>query len=122
MPKGIYPRTKENNLKISRAMVGNQRALGYRHPQKVKDMLAKRITGAKCPWWKGGITLINKKFRNSKAYQDWRKAVYERDEYTCQECGVRGGILNVDHIKSFANHPALRLNIDNGRTLCLECH
>ncbi len=72
--------------------------------------------------WKGGITPINTKIRNSTEYRDWRIAVFERDDYTCQECGSRGVTLNADHIKPFAYYPELRLCIDNGRTLCVPCH
>lgn len=37
---------------------------------------------------------------------------------TCQ----KGGKLNADHIKRFADFPTLRLDISNGRTLCECCH
>lgn len=50
--------------------------------------------------WKGGVTIIYQQIRNTLEYRQWRSDVYERDDYTCQVCGVRGGtILNVDHIK-----------------------
>lgn len=52
----------------------------------------------------------------------WRKAVFERDNYTCQLCGVRGTYLEADHIKPWAYFPELRRLIDNGRTLCKSCH
>ncbi len=55
-------------------------------------------------------------------YRDWRAAVFERDDYTCQVCGQRGGKLNADHIKRFADFPELRFEVSNGRTLCVECH
>jgi len=32
-------------------------------------------------------------------YIDWRKSVFERDDYTCCECGKQGGTLNAHHIK-----------------------
>jgi 5-methylcytosine-specific restriction endonuclease McrA len=72
--------------------------------------------------WRGGVTPLNKKGRLSSDYRKWRKAVFERDDYTCQRCKVRGGILHADHIKPYAKYPQLRYDLGNGRTLCLDCH
>ena len=86
-----------------------------------------RRTGVNNHNWKGGITPLRGKIRGSGEYKLWRKAVFERDNYICVFCGLRSGngravILNADHIKPFCDYPELRFAIDNGRTLCKECH
>jgi hypothetical protein len=88
---------------------------------------SKNNLGEKSHFWKGGLTDENRKLRNSYLARNWRKAVFERDDYTCQECGARNGNgktvhLNADHKKPWFSHPELRFEISNGRTLCLECH
>ncbi len=72
--------------------------------------------------WKGGITPINLKIRNSEEYKSWRKTIFERDKYTCILCDYRGKGLVADHKKPFALFPELRFSIENGRTLCNSCH
>lgn len=72
--------------------------------------------------WKGGISLLNKQLRKTVEYEEWRKAVFERDNYSCQNCEVTGGYLEADHIKPFSLFPELRTDINNGRTLCKPCH
>lgn len=60
--------------------------------------------------------------RSLRANKEWRKAVYERDDYTCQCCGNRGGEINAHHILNFADNPDVRTDIQNGITLCKGCH
>lgn len=72
--------------------------------------------------WKGGITPEIIMIRTSVEMRLWREAVFARDNFTCQQCGLRGCELNADHIKPFALYPELRFAIDNGRTLCIPCH
>lgn len=82
-----------------------------------------QLSGSKNGSWKGGITPINTKLRNSVEYSLWRKSVFERDGYECIFGGKEhGSKLVADHIKKFADYPELRFAIDNGRTLCEECH
>jgi len=69
-----------------------------------------------------GKTPANQKIRQSAAYKSWRTLVFERDNYICQHCEVRGTYLHADHIKPFALYPELRLEPSNGRTLCVPCH
>jgi len=76
------------------------------------------------PWNKGKGTKCSQAviIRASLKYRTWRKAVFERDNYTCQECGKRGVYLHAHHIKNFAQYPDLRFDISNGKTLCKKCH
>jgi len=69
-----------------------------------------------------GLSTENDKIRHSVAYKIWRTAVFERDDYTCQNCNEKGGYLNADHIKPFSLYPDLRFELNNGRTLCVPCH
>ena len=78
--------------------------------------------GKKSNLWKGGITPSNHVIRTSMKYKQWRRNIFERDDYTCQNCKKHGGNLNADHIKPFALFPELRFDIDNGRTMCIPCH
>lgn len=81
-----------------------------------------RQMGENNPSWKGGISTEHHRIRQSKKFKDWRVAVFTRDNYTCQHCGVHGGYLEPDHIKPFAYFPELRFELSNGRTLCKPCH
>ena len=72
--------------------------------------------------WKGGSSTENDQIRHSIEYKKWRHDVFERDDYTCQHCNKKDVTLHADHIKPFGLYPELRLKIDNGRTLCAECH
>lgn len=82
----------------------------------------KTRVGPKNSFWKGGITPIGIKIRGSDEYKNWRTAVFNRDNFTCQDCGVRGCKLQAHHIKSFSAFPELRFEISNGQTLCVPCH
>lgn len=62
------------------------------------------------------------KLRETPEYKTWRIAVLERDEYTCQHCRKTGGILHAHHIKTFKMNPESRYEINNGITLCKQCH
>lgn len=73
------------------------------------------------PRWKGGVSRAYTTGYYSKEYKEWRTTVFERDNFTCQDCGD-GGYVTAHHIKSFAHYPELRFELDNGMTLCEPCH
>lgn len=66
--------------------------------------------------------ITNKRNRNTREYKVWRIAVFERDNYTCQNCGVKGARLQAHHNKPWAKYPKDRYDINNGVTLCEKCH
>ena len=102
MPSGIYKRTEKQKEKISNSL--------------------KNLMIGELHWnWKGGVTPLRKKLYFSEEYKLWRNAIFERDNYTCIWCGSTSN-LTTDHIKTWADYPELRFAIDNGRTLCLDCH
>jgi len=87
----------------------------------------KRISGKLCYRWKGGITSKNKLIRSQMKTRNWSRKVKERDNYTCQKCGIRSSkgvkvYLHSHHVKPFALYPKLRFTISNGQTLCNNCH
>ena len=59
--------------------------------------------------------------RGKPAYNAWRKEVLERDCYACAICGSIE-MLEAHHIKPYALFPHLRIDHDNGITLCSACH
>jgi 5-methylcytosine-specific restriction endonuclease McrA len=56
------------------------------------------------------------------ALVQWRKAVFMRDNYTCQHCQEKGARLEAHHIKEYSKFPELRTELTNGITLCYDCH
>ena len=57
-----------------------------------------------------------------EGYSEWVKEVFERDNYTCQCCGQRGGNLNAHHLNGYHWDKEHRIDINNGVTLCKKCH
>lgn len=84
---------------------------------------SKNLIGEKAPNYVHGKCNDNLLFRASKEFKAWRKSVFKRDNYTCQKCGSKStGNLEAHHIKDFALYPELRLDINNGLSLCKDCH
>lgn len=73
--------------------------------------------------WNSNLTdedRVNRRDINENAV--WRKSVYERDDYTCQITGERGGKIVAHHIKPYHKYKDLRFDVSNGITLNKEFH
>jgi 5-methylcytosine-specific restriction endonuclease McrA len=110
---------------------------GVKRPYDVVERIKKKIPrGSYHSNWKGGVSKLSERIKKSYKYKEWRRCVFERDNYTCIECGVVGGILHPHHKKAFSlilNENKIRTivdaneckelwEVDNGETLCRECH
>ena len=60
--------------------------------------------------------------RNYNKYVNWRRDVYEKDNYTCQCCGDKKSYLNAHHLDGYNWCKEKRTDVDNGVTLCEKCH
>jgi hypothetical protein len=78
--------------------------------------------GENHPNWKGGVSGKRYAEMARKDYREWRAAVYERDEYACQACGSSCKRLEAHHLNPYHSTPKERVSIDNGVTLCVDCH
>jgi len=86
--------------------------------------------------WRGGVSDIRNVLRGSFEYRQWRSDVYTRDKFTCQKCFIQGSHLHAHHVVFFSTimqkHEITTVemakecselwNINNGITLCIECH
>lgn len=129
--------SEETKIKISLTKKNNSPAWNKGLHTGVKPWVGKRFTeehkknlslahkglrvGEKNNMWKGGITSKDK-LERAEFNKTIQKLIFERDNYTCQICNIKGGFLQVDHIQSWAEFKELRFNPENCRTLCMNCH
>lgn len=162
------PLSEETKLKMSQARMGHavsdetkrkisKAHIGMGHTEETKKKLGElnrnrvvsdetrkkhsQYRGPKGANWKGGLTSVNLSIRESGENKRWIRECLERDDFTCQKCGVRGVKLHVHHKKTikelmeevteriplFSVKQAAQVyrpfwNIDNGITLCVGCH
>ena len=88
-----------------------------------------RISGSRNYRWKGGITKPNLLLRYQMKARNWSKAIKIRDNFTCRLCGDRSYKgrgktikLHSHHIKTWKDYPELRYDLNNGITVCFDCH
>lgn len=134
---GIWHRTDEEKERISESKKGIKRKPFSKEWRKNISIAGKGKRALEKHWnWKGGISVLNIRIRQTSEYKEWRLMVFGRDNFTCQDCGKRGTYLQAHHIKSFSSiiqyheittiEEALEceelFDINNGITLCKEYH
>ena len=119
---------------------------GYKHPISQKKKLSESLKkawkegkfdlrkqipwnkGKECPQlskekhpnWKGGISPRD---TSSLRYKNWRKAIFEYDNYTCWICEEKkSGSFVAHHLKGWKKYPELRYKVSNGIMICKKCH
>jgi 5-methylcytosine-specific restriction endonuclease McrA len=142
--KARAARTEESFKKISASNKGRkapnkgkawtpeerEKHMAYRQTPEYREKLAAAKRGDKAPAWRGGVTTTDPRLRTWQ-WRELRRQVYERDEWTCRDCGVhchnkiqsrneRGRRIQAHHIVS--RRDGGKDEIDNLMTLCMSCH
>lgn len=82
----------------------------------------KALIGPLHPSFKHGKSRSNPRAgRRAAKLRAWSRLVMERDGFRCQTCGSNRR-LHAHHLKAFADFPRLRYVVENGKTLCEDCH
>jgi len=106
--------SKERNKKVSES---RKKIM----TEELKERISKSESGKNHWNWEGG----QKRYKHSciaRQYKKWRLAVFTKDNFTCVNCQKVGGYLIAHHAKGWAKYPKLRYKINNGITLCKNCH
>lgn len=125
---GRHSEETRQRLRESARARGAGRPKGWKHtPESRAKMSAtlrvRAVRGPAVHTYKDGKVAERRGLRFTPEYKRWRYDVFARDAFTCRHCGDdRGGNLVAHHVKSFASFPDLRLDVDNGLTLCRSCH
>ena len=112
-------KAEEMRTSVSVRFKNKKQSIGQREAKR-KSQLGRNGSN-----WQGGKTKEN--YRSHRPsdlrLKVWRGAVFKRDNYVCQKCGISGVYMEADHIKEWADYPELRYIINNGQTLCKDkCH
>ena len=111
---------EETKIKLVRKGVFNH-FFGKKHSMETKQKISMSKRNIDC--FDKFINSDNVRERHSIEYKNWRNAVFERDNFTCQISGkVSSGDIIVHHLENFSNNPELRYDINNGITLNIDIH
>lgn len=124
------PLTDEHRAALSRAKIG--KPILHLHTPEVIAKISKALAGKPQYWMRGenhpnykdggvGYSERNKDMGRAE-YKEWRRLVFVRDDFTCQICQDKGKRLHAHHIEQWSKNAELRYEVNNGLTLCVECH
>jgi hypothetical protein len=111
--KKMSPEAIENNRK---AQTGKKQSIETREKHR------QALLGEKNPNYIDGTSKFTAIRYADFRLKLWREQVFKRDNFICQKCLRKGLSLEAHHIKSWAQYPDLRYDLNNGQTLCKECH
>lgn len=121
--KHTTPHTEESKRKISEARKLNHTKTEFKKGHKYlgggQGWFKK---GQKPKNWQGGKRTLSQIIKDDVRWKRWRKAVFKRDNYTCQKCGAHGCYIHPHHIIHKVKAVDLAFKINNGITLCVPCH
>lgn len=116
------PKSDLHRANLSKALKTSEKAKRTQFKEgKENPAYGKNQTGAANNNWKGGKTNTNQKKRNTPQMKQWRQEVFQRDNYTCQDCGAKG-YLHAHHIIPISEDLSKAFDVVNGKTLCVSCH
>lgn len=138
LAKARAAQTKESRRKQSATMQGREpgnkgqpwtaetRAKhAYRQTPEYREMQSQLRRGEKSHLWKGGVSQDETLRMQQWEWRERRKECYERDNWTCRDCGVHCSSTGKNKIQ--AHHLIPRRHggsdeLDNLVTLCISCH
>jgi len=87
-----------------------------------RELMSAKV-GELSPTWNPNLTEEQRKRNNGREGQikAWRNFVKRRDNFTCQVCDSTENLV-VHHLNSYKDNLDARCDIDNGITLCRDCH
>jgi 5-methylcytosine-specific restriction endonuclease McrA len=122
-----HPRTAGERANMSAGQLGRDKSTfnvsGLELGREINRTLPRTwAMGEKNNRWRGGVSKEAGKAYHTAEYKAWRKAVFERDNYTCQICGTRGVKLHAHHLMPRSVLPDKTLDPNNGIAVCVPCH
>jgi len=106
-----FKHTKETKSKISKSLQGNKINLGKKWSKERCQEMSKRVSGEGNPRYIDGRT----KQPYPKEFRLMKKVIKERDDYTCQYCGI----TDKEHKKKFNKGLSVH-HIDYDKMNCTE--